>query len=258
LTIPIDLASAPRDDSIGMPFSRAWLWNILIVLVSFNLFFMIPLANGIYNSKSRISWVKKIWNGVIWSSVVTVVGVALLLVTYYGIGETSIPYRLRKGLIKNAVTSQSILVNFKGPEVIDIDLKLTLSFWNCWIIAVNVIGTTLWCIVGGFGMAMFPIENITKYMDRPQKTDAEELILSKLLLRQKNEALLKETKEVKRKTTEYNKATGYNQRRKLVMSLRTQKNDLRDKFIKHEEVVNIVNTEDFVSLILSKIFIRTT
>lgn len=208
---------------------------------------MIPLANGIYNSKSKISWVQKIWKGVIWSSVVTLVGVTLLLVSYYGIGETSIPFKLRKGLIKNAVTSQSILINFRGPRVIDIDLKLTLSFWNCWMIAVNVIGTTFWCIVGGFGMAMFPIENITKYMDRPQKTDAEELILSKLLLRQKNEALLKETKDVKRKTSEYNKATGYNQRRKLVMSLRTQKNDLRDKFMKHEEVVNIVNTEDFVS-----------
>jgi len=34
----------------------------------------------------------------------------------------------------------------------------------------------------------------------------------------------------------------------MVMSLRAKKNDLRDEFLKHEEVVNIINQEDFSNL----------
>lgn len=56
--------------------------------------------------------------------------------------------------------------------------------------------------------------------------------------------MIDEAKAVKKMQMEYNKASGFNQRRKLVFQLRRKKNQLKEKFLRFEEVIAIFKEEE--------------
>lgn len=63
-----------------------------------------------------------------------------------------------------------------------------------------------------------------------------------------NEKMLQAAKKVLRDEHNYNRATGFTQKSNLVMPLRRDKNHLRSKFLEHEHVVQIFESEEVKNL----------
>lgn len=86
-------------------------------------------------------------------------------------------------------------------------------------------------------------------MDRPKRRDAEDMTFTRLILREENEEILKLAKQVRKEEYEYNQLTSMALRKKVVVQHRIKKNELKDKFLKHEATVEIVKTEEWKNLI---------
>lgn len=188
---------------------------------------------------------QKITKAVIITGIINVVGFGILLGILYGVDHYDVEYHITKVHFTEARTSVSIW-SYSNYNVIEmIELKVELTFFCCLFIALSLAGSCFFCISGGFGIASLPLERITRYLDRPKRRDAEDMTFTKLILRGENEKILNEAKQIKKEEYDYGQLTSVSQKKKLVIAYRKHKNELRDKYLTHQDVVDTVKKEEW-------------
>lgn len=117
-------------------------------------------------------------------------------------------------------------------------VTIKLGFLNCCTLHLTVIGSLLLIFLGGYGLAALPMEYLNSFLNRPQIRDAEDYILTKLILRQKNEEMLAQAKDVKKEKEALNKTIGFIAQRAKKMALQKKINKLKSDYLEHEEVID--------------------
>ena len=188
---------------------------------------------------------QKITKAAIITAIINVVCFSILFGIRYGLKSYHVSYTISKVHFSQARTSVSIWSYSTFNMMERHELQIQLTFFCCLFIALSLFGSFFFCISGGFGLASLPIERITRYLDRPKRRDAEDMTFTKLILREENEKILNEAKQIKKEEYDYGQLTSVSQRKKLVVAYRIHKNELRDKYLKHQDVVDIVKKEEW-------------
>ena len=244
-TLPLDCSCQDREDQGGMNLNMSLMWMFVIGLTAFELFILLPLCIFIYNSKSERGIKFKVQRSQLMTFGIQIVHITFIVLLRFVVKSTDIYYNFNKANFKYAMWSESIGSDF-GPSQTESDysLKIDLGIFNSIAIYLAITGSQLGIFIMGFGLANAPIMLINAWLNKPTLRDAEDYTFTKQILRAESEELVDTAKEVKNKQDEYNKACGFNNRRKLIFQLRRMKNKLRDKFISFEEVMQIFMLEE--------------
>lgn len=127
---------------------------------------------------------------------------------------------------------------YSNTTVVDDYVKVKLGFLNCCTLHLTVIGSILLVFLGGYGLASLPMEYLNSYLNRPQIRDAEDYILTKFVLRERIEELIKDAKKVKREKEDLNKVVGAIALRAKKMELQKKINKLKIDYLEQEEVLD--------------------
>ena len=122
-----------------------------------------------------------------------------------------------------------------------VSIKLYLS--HCMIAHITLIGSFLFIVLGGYGLAYTPMQFLNSFLNRPQIRDAEDYTLTKLILRVENEKLVDETKKLIEMKKDLDKTVGFVAQRGKRFALNREVNKLKKQFLEHEEVMESFNEE---------------
>jgi len=124
---------------------------------------LIPSALTVYNCSVKTTKKQKTIRAVIVTSIVIVIGIGLICGVKFGLKTTTVDYHISKLHINNAETSESIWIDFKmlDPKTIGIDTNI--SWFTALFIILSFFGSFMFCILGGFGLASMPLENISSF-----------------------------------------------------------------------------------------------
>lgn len=178
------------------------------------------------------------------SSVVAIVHIAFILVYIFVVANAHIP---TTHVVKSTIDFLPSSLKPDDKTATDMYLSTTvnpdfvrikLGFLNCCTLHFTVIGSFLLIFLGGYGLAALPMEYLNSFLNRPQIRDAEEQILTKFILREKNEELVEQAKEVKREKEQLGRTVGFIAQRAKKMALQKKINKLKTDYLEHEEVID--------------------
>lgn len=178
------------------------------------------------------------------AGLVAVFHIVFICIYIFMVGESQIPTR---HVVKSTIdflpsdlkpTEKQATDFYMATTINDSYLSIKLGFLNCCTLHLTVIGSILLIFVGGYGLAALPMEYLNAFLNRPQLRDAEDYILTKLILRVKNEELVEEAKKVKVEKEQLNKTIGFIAQRAKKMALQKKINKLKTDYLEHEEVID--------------------
>ena len=242
--IPVDCASQVRDDSANLDLSGYYYWVSIICFIIFISWTILPAAIQIYTSEPDKPKKAKVARGVLIPILQMIAYVIIIVIQKYGLATSGINWDYNKINFNKAKLSTDQTVDW-GTEVKQEQyFNINLGWFTSIMLFIGIFGSFFWCCLGGFGMAYLPIMLISSWQNKPSFRDAEDFTFTRLILRAENEEQIDEAKIVKNMQMEYNKASGFNQRRKLMFQLRRKKNMIKDKFLRFEEVMAVFKEEE--------------
>lgn len=134
-------------------------------------------------------------------------------------------------------------VYFNAPTTASNFLRMKLGLLNCVTLHLTVIGSFLLAMLGGYGLALFPMEFLNSFLNRPQLRDAEDYTLTKCILRMENEKMIEETKRVKKLKEDCERTIGFIAQRAKKMALQREVNALKAEYLEFEEVIDCFKQE---------------
>lgn len=241
---PLDASATDREDSANLGLNMNLFWNAMMGFILLITWTILPASILIYQSDPEKPKGGRIAKGVIVPILLIIASVIVIVIMKFGFGHSNLSWEYNKINFNKAKLSNDQTTLWGTTASSALDFQMTLGWFNGVMCYLSVFGSFLWCCIGGFGLANLPIMLINSWLNKPEYKDAEDYTFTRLILRAENEELIEEAKNVKKEQMEYNKATGFNQRRKMVFALRRHKNQLREKFLKFEEVMIIFKEEE--------------
>lgn len=245
--IPIDIASAKRDDSIALGYPMDYIWVGINLFVCFMVIVLLPIALILYNDdtegkKYKIRYMLK------WFSIFGLGHTFFILLYYLLIKESQLPAQLiSKSVSVMMLSSSKSSINSETdwgvPEVEQSYVAIKLWISHCVTAHITLIGSFLFVLLAGYGLAYTPMQFLNSFLNRPQIRDAEDYTLTKMILRQENEKLINETKRVKDLKLDMERTIGFIAQRRKRFALKREVNLVKAKFLEFEEVMKSFEDE---------------
>lgn len=247
--IPLDIACAPRSDSMKLPYDMDFIWTAINFAICFVLMFFLPMALALYNDESE-DWQQTVKQAIKISSIIALGHIAFVILYWLIVSTAQIPVRhVVKRMIdvipSDTKVEKQTAIDFYLPTTADSGyVSIKLGFFNCCTLHLTVIGSILLVLLGGYGLALFPMEFLNNFLNRPQIRDPEDFVLTKIILRLENEKLVNHAKKVKQDKEDLEKRTvGFIAQRARKMALQKEINELKSEFLEFEEVMECFKQE---------------
>lgn len=171
--IPLDIACAKRADSMQLPYDMNFIWMAINFSICLVLMFVLPMAMILYSDDSEnfmdsVKFAAKVSAAVALFHIVCVTLYAVI------IQNAHIPARhVIKSTIdflpsKDWTTGQQALDFYYTTTNESSFIKVKLGILNCCTLHLTVIGSFLLVFLGGYGLALFPMEFLNAFLNRPQ------------------------------------------------------------------------------------------
>lgn len=246
--IPLDIACAKRSDSMQLPYNMDFFWTAINFAICFVLMFVLPMALILYTDDSD-DWTESIKYAGKISSVVAVFHIICVVLYYFVISQAEIPVKHATKTTNDfvpsgkAMSQQDLQDYYLGTTIQNDYVAIKLGLMNSCTLHLTVIGSFLFIFLGGYGLALFPMEFLNSFLNRPQIKDAEDFVLTKFILRLENEKLIQKAKDLKKKKEDLDRTMGFIAQRAKKMALLKEVNSLKSEFIEFEEVMDCFKQE---------------
>jgi len=169
--IPLDIASAVRDDSIGLGYKMSWIWTIINFFACMSIMFFLPLALIVYNNEEegfkRIAKYALKTAGIVLSF-----HIIFCMIYFFLCGAAQIPIQVASRDIYTLMKSTTE-TKFSPTKVVQYTeegayVEMPLTFLVCCTLHITVIGSFLFIFLAGYGLAYAPMEYLNAFLNRPQ------------------------------------------------------------------------------------------
>jgi hypothetical protein len=170
--VPLDIASAKRDDSISLGYNMSLIWTIINFLACMTVMFFLPLALIVYNNEEegfkRIAKYALRTAGIILSF-----HILCCCLYYFFCGTSQIPVEVASNsiynIMKSTQTNDFVDANVKQfyPDK-SMYVELPLTFLVCCTLHITVLGSFFFVVIGGYGLAYAPMQFLNDFLNRPQ------------------------------------------------------------------------------------------
>jgi LMBR1-like membrane protein len=232
-----------------LPYDMDFIWTAINFSICFVLMFFLPMALALYNDESE-DWQQTVKYAIKVSAIIALGHIAFVSLYYIIVSTAQLPVKhVAKRMVdvipsSGRVVSQTALDFYLPTSVMSNWISIKLGFFNCCTLHLTVIGSLLLILLGGYGLASFPMEFLNAFLNRPQIRDPEDFVLTKVILRLENEKLVNHAKKVKQDKEDLEKRTvGFIAQRARKMALQKEINELKNEFLEFEEVMECFKQE---------------
>ncbi len=156
-----------------LPYDMNFIWMAINFAICFVLMFVLPMAMILYTDDSEdfmesVKFAAKI------SGIVAVFHIICVCLYVFLVENAHIPV---KHVIKSTMdflpsnqtmTETTIEAYYRGTPIASNFIRVKLGLLNCCTLHLTVIGSVLLAFLGGYGLALFPMEFLNAFLNRPQ------------------------------------------------------------------------------------------
>jgi predicted secreted protein len=248
--IPLDIACAKRSDSMQLPYDMNFVWSAINFAIAFIIIFVLPMAMILY-SDDNDDFKETVKSALKISAVIAAIHLVFVIFYLLVVNVAEVPVKHIAKTTMDFITSDrkintlADLKTFYGNTSTQSNsVAIKLGFLNSFTLHLVVLGSFLLICLEGYGLALFPMEFLNAFLNRPQIRDPEDFVLTKFILREENEKIANEAKRVKKMKEELDRSTGFLQRRSKQMQYSKDVSELKKVFLEFEEVMECFKQED--------------
>lgn len=266
--IPVDFLSTYKERNLswGFNFNMQDIWIMLCVL-TLVFYFLNMTLSSYYKEKSAEGILDRIIAAVKWLGIVIVVFGAIAALVYFFLGNIVFNKKMtQKGITTFMLSEDTAATLTTNSTNRNISYSTGASFILCLMTPLVMISSIAFSIYGGMGLALYPMELIGNYLDKPSRPNAEEHVLAKKILLQTSDNLIEKAGVAYRLRREMDLTPIANPvEKKMKLQVIFEKvNELKKDLMDLDEVFQIFKLEDnivdvnpltyLVSLILGIVF----
>ena len=251
MLVPFDILSDYKTSSHstwGLHFNMDTIWKVIMIMsvITFlmNLFWLsyYRYSNSFSADQTDFELKNRIVAGL--KRVFMVAGIAILIIiplSYVAGGRVRITYKIQSASLEQLLFAQN-----NGPGNINNEQALMTSMYRpsrsiAMTAPIVAYGSFLLYIIGAFGMAVLPFSLIRIWLKRPMKPKADEMVMSKIILREETLEAIKKLREIIETKSEIEKMNADPNHDKYTVNskIRNYQKELlecQDNLIKYEQM----------------------
>ena len=157
-----------------LPYDMNFIWMAINLAICIVLMFVLPMAMILYSDDSEdftesIKFAAKI------SGLVAVFHIICVCLYVFLVENAHIPVKHVTKLTSDFLASNQEMIDeelkttyFRGTSIVSNFVRVKLGLLNCCTLHLTVIGSILLVFLGGYGLALFPMEFLNAFLNRPQ------------------------------------------------------------------------------------------